>query len=149
MVDDPLRVASITVQSSTAASATTLGISCGTFVTLVGMETAPPLVKIPPLDHQVYALVGRVAASWSHLEHTLDLIIWSLAGIEAEKGACITSQMLGATNRYKTIISLLKQRKTRAFAQLASDADALMRKSYDGQEERNRIVHDAWYLYED
>jgi hypothetical protein len=54
--------------------------------------------------------------------------------------------MLGATNRYSTINSLLKQRKTPAFEQLASGADELMRKTYGPQEERNRIVHDAWYL---
>jgi hypothetical protein len=58
-----------------------------------------PLVQIPPDDHPVYTLIGKVASKWSHLEHTLDLIIWDLAGIEPEKGACITAQMMGAANR--------------------------------------------------
>src|SRR5262249_8026483 len=31
--------------------------------------------------------------------------------------------------------------------QLADDFAALMRKTFDVNEERNRIIHDAWYLY--
>jgi len=57
--------------------------------------------------------------------------------------------MLGATNRYKTIISLLKQRKMAAFDRLADTADALMKRTFNPQEDRNRIIHDAWYVYED
>jgi hypothetical protein len=145
VTDNPLRVASITAQSFTAASLSTLGITCGTVLGLVHS----PLVKAPPADHPVYALIGKVAANWSHLEHTLDLIIWDLTGIVPEKGACITAQMMGATNRYRTIISLLKQRATPAFDKLAEATDKLMNRSYGSQEERNRIIHDAWYVYED
>jgi len=149
MADDPLRVAAIPVlgvipAGTTATSFTTLSITCGTSVLSIPEK---PLVQIPPAEHPVYRLIGRVAAAWSHLEHTLDLIIWDLAGAGPDKGACITAQMLGATNRYRTIISLLKQR---ALPQKMVDAtDKLMSLSYGPQEERNRIIHDAWYVYDD
>jgi hypothetical protein len=34
-----------------------------------------------PEDHPFYALVGRVASEWAHLEHILDTTIWDLLGI--------------------------------------------------------------------
>ncbi len=95
---------------------------------------------------EVDSLIGRLASSWAHLEHTLVLIIWDLAGIEQARAACVTAQILDATNRYKTIISLLKQRNDRKFAESAVRADELMRKTFDPQEARNRIIHDAWYI---
>jgi hypothetical protein len=107
------------------------------------------MVQRPPADHPIYALIGKVASSWSHLEHTLDLIIWELAGFAPDNGASITAQMMGAGNRYRTIISLLRQRKTAVFDKLAEEADALMRRTFDPQEDRNRIIHDAWYIYDD
>src|SRR5690348_14772918 len=134
MADDPSRVALISVQTSTAASLTTLAISLGSIVDVGTISTS--VLQIPPRGHPVYELVGKVAASWSHLEHTLDLIIWRLAGVEPDRGACITSQMVGATSRYKAIISLLNQRKTSVFDRLAREAETLMRHSYNPQEER-------------
>jgi len=46
-------------------------------------------------------------SSAKHLKHALDLIVWDLSSVAPERGACITAQMLGATNRYKTIIATL------------------------------------------
>jgi hypothetical protein len=59
-----------------------------------------------------YKLIGRVAAEWSRLEHALDRIIWTLAGTLYLDGACITSQLLGATARYKVICAQLNLRAT-------------------------------------
>ena len=131
-------VASLSVAVSTSAVA-------GIYAPIV---THPPAISIAPPDHQIYALIGRVVSAWAHLEHTLDLIIWDLMGIEPAKGACVTAQMIGATNRYRTIISLLRQRSHRDFNALIASVDKLMKKSYDLAEDRNRIVHDPWYLYD-
>jgi hypothetical protein len=46
-----------------------------------------PVERLPD-DHPVYNLLGRLASDWSHVEHTLDTIIWALARIEPEAGAC-------------------------------------------------------------
>jgi hypothetical protein len=52
--------------------------------------------------------------------------------------------MLGATNRFKTIITLLKERG--ASPTLIGQAQKIMNTSYDVAEERNRIIHDPWYF---
>jgi len=76
---------------------------------------------LPP-DHHVYTLVGRVASEWSRFEHTLDLIICDLANIEPEKGACITAQIMGATPRFRVIITQLKHINTKE-SMFGSNAD--------------------------
>ena len=81
--------------------------------------------------------------------HTLDTIIWQLAGVDAEAGACITSQISGAYNRYKAIVALLilhernTQKKT---AELTKEARRLMERMNLPADQRNRHVHDPWSL---
>jgi hypothetical protein len=106
-----------------------------------GPDWYTPLI---PEDHPIYTKIGRVASSWSHLESQLDSIIWRLAGLHPRTGACITAQMLGATNRFKTIITLLKERG--ASSTLVTQTQKIMNTSYDVAEERNRIIHDPWYF---
>lgn len=102
----------------------------------------------PPPDHGIYQLIGRVASGWSRLEHALDRIIWTLAETLYPDGACITSQLMGATARYKVIIAQLNLRATQdaRFGIFLPKIHKLMQSSYNPQEKRNRIIHDAWYL---
>jgi hypothetical protein len=148
---DPMK--GITVTSSTAGSLTSLGLSLGmTALAPYPIERAAerrPTVKRAPSDHPIYALVGRVASGFAHLEHVLDLIIWDLTGIDASRVACITAQINGSRPRYAAIISLLKQRKAQAFDDLAKEVEKLMKKTFDHAERRNRIVHDPWYVTDD
>jgi hypothetical protein len=109
---------------------------------LTGWKPTP----LPP-DHQVYTLVGRVASEWSRFEHTLDLIICDLANIEPEKGACITAQIMGPAPRLRAIITQLNQINTEASSELTKAFRELMHVSQDTAEDRNRLIHDAWYLY--
>jgi hypothetical protein len=97
-----------------------------------------------PVEHPFYALIGRVTSEWSHLEHALDQIIWGLSGISPHLGACITGQIMGATPRFLAIIAL-------ATAKGVDEAKIkkvreLMHRTFDVQEDRNRIIHDPWYL---
>lgn len=102
---------------------------------------------VPPDDHPIYHFIGRVAAEWSRLEHALDRIIWALADTLSPKGACITSQLIGATPRYKVILAQLHLRKTDPeFEKFVGCVKTLITKSYGPQDDRNRIIHDAWYL---
>jgi hypothetical protein len=121
-------------------------------VVVAGMESADGSAMMVtlsargplPEDHPLYTDIGRVAAQWAHLEHLLDLIIWDLASIRHEKGACITGQLIGASPRYYAIIALAM---THGIKQQTIDIiQELMRKTINLSEERNRIVHDAWYL---
>jgi hypothetical protein len=107
----------------------------------------PPDVRLLerlPDEHPLYALIGRVASEWAHLEHFLDLIIWEMSGTDPVRGSCITAQLMGATPRYNTIIALCTAMKLSD--KILGDVDELRRKSYDVQELRNRIIHDPWYV---
>jgi hypothetical protein len=70
--------------------------------------------------------------------------------VNAEAGACITAQILGAYNRFKAILALLtlhernSQMKTAA---LTETAKKLMGKANLPGEQRNRHVHDPWYVF--
>jgi hypothetical protein len=110
----------------------------------------PLPVKPPEPNNPIYSYVGQIASAWAHVEHTLDTIIWELANIDAEYGACITAQMMGAYGRFKAIISELNvfQRKSnKSTAQLVVKATELMNKCSGSGEKRNRVVHDPWYDY--
>ena len=77
--------------------------------TLEGATSVATVVTFnkPPDDHPIYALVGRVAAEWSELEHQLDEIIWRLSGTSSSQAARLTSQMMGHFPRFNTILALL------------------------------------------
>ena len=137
-----------TIASSTVSS---LGVAVSTSAAAgvhAHIVVQPPVISIAPPNHPIYALIGRAASAWAHFEHTLDLIIWDLLGVDQAKAACASASVMGATNRYKIIISLLRQRKHRKSDDLIESVEKLMRKTYDPTEDRNRIVHDPWYLYD-
>ena len=56
-----------------------------------------------PEDHPFYALVGRVASEWAHLEHIIDLTIWKLLDVDDRLGACLTAQYPGVGHRLVTM----------------------------------------------
>jgi hypothetical protein len=109
-----------------------------------------PPVKKPPPDNPIYSHIGQIASAWAHVEHTLDTIIWELASTNAELGACLTAQILGAYGRFKAIISLLtvleRHRGVNVDSAIAKTRE-LMNKSNDPGDKRNRVVHDPWYEY--
>jgi hypothetical protein len=71
---------------------------------------------VSPPDHEIYRLIGRVAAGWSNLEHTLDRIIWLLVPGVSSEAACVTSQLMGTAPRYRTIIAQLTGRLLTPFS---------------------------------
>jgi hypothetical protein len=109
-------------------------------------QRAAMTVSMPehlPENHPFYAAVGRIASEWSHIEHLLDQTIWDLAGINAQVGACITSQIMGVGPRCKAIITLgigcgMSKSLQKKFRTLMSD-------SYSTAVYRARAVHDPWY----
>lgn len=126
---------------------TNSGIAAALFLLFLGElpMSAKPLVEYGQLpdDHPFFPVIGQVSAEWAQLEHSLDLIIWDLAAIGDKLGPCLTSQIFGATNRYRTIILLASQ--LGYDKPLIERIATLMNKTFDVQEKRNRIVHDAWY----
>jgi hypothetical protein len=98
----------------------------------------------PPVDHPIYAQIGRIASEWSHVENLLDAIICELASLPARQGACITGQMMGYAPRLNAIIGLLIDRNVDR--KLVDKAHSLMDSLRGVAEERNRFIHDAWYI---
>ncbi len=97
-----------------------------------------------PVDHKFYALVGRVASEWSHLEHILDATIWDLLPVNQMFAACVTSQIMGVRPRCNAIQTLgeangLKKSDLKPFRRLAND-------SHSAGDWRNRFIHDPWYF---
>lgn len=137
-----IRVISITNQFITTSSSTAT-------LTLGGdIWKATELPPRPPPDNPIYPLVGQIASNWSHVEHTLDILIWELAKVEPEAGACVTAQMMGAYSRFKAVIALLtlyQRRTNRNLKSLIDTATELSQKANVPSEKRNRAVHDPWY----
>lgn len=102
----------------------------------------------PPDDHPIYQLVGRVTIAWGHYEHELDRIISTLSGVNSARIACLTAQMMGAGPRLTSIIAQLNLRKMiePEFEKYEAKIKALMNTTFNIQEHRNRVVHDAWYI---
>lgn len=127
---------------STTASATT------TFGGEIWFTTDLP--RQPPPDHPIYSLVGQVASSWAHIDHLLDILIWQLADVDAQAGACITAQIPGTFGRFKAVIALLtfhQQRTNKDLKPLIGKATELSNKANVPGEGRHRTVHDPWYEY--
>jgi hypothetical protein len=108
----------------------------------VPMPPPPPNYKEPAADHPIYNLIGRNAAKMGRFEHEQDRIIWKLAGVSDEIGACLTSATLGYGNRFHVIVGLMKTLgiKNGIVERMAK----LGRVVSDAAEERNRYIHDAW-----
>jgi hypothetical protein len=97
------------------------------------------------LDEKHYAAIGRVAASWALLEHAIDFSIVCLVSGHKDDGFCITSQVIGAANKMKALIALLRRNN---FDKAADKIDLMMKKLYNLSDRRNRIVHDVGTRHE-
>lgn len=124
--------------------------SVGTATTLFGdtIWKSSELPRQPSPEHPIYALVGQVAANWSHIDHLLDILIWQLADVDPPAGACITAQIGGTYGRFKAVIALLtfhQQRTNKNLKPLLDKATELSQKANGPAEGRHRAVHDPWY----
>lgn len=111
---------------------------------IVSMDAVLVAQKPLPEDHPFYQLIGRVVAEWAQLEHILDLIIWDLTKGETVANSCITNQIMSAFPRFKAILALAEHRghSETALAKIRS----LRGKMQEISDERNRYVHDAWFI---
>jgi hypothetical protein len=104
----------------------------------------------PPKEHPIYSLIGQVAAAWAQVDHLLDILIWQLADVDPQAGACITAQIPGTYGRFKAVIALLQfhqQRTNKPLQKLINRATDLSNKSNIPGEGRHRTIHDPWYQY--
>ena len=52
--------------------------------------------------------IGRVATVWAKLEFLINEMIWDLANVDINCGACITAQLTTPVSRMRTLISLVR-----------------------------------------
>lgn len=105
---------------------------------------------MPPDGHPIYSLVGRIASSWAHVERLFDQIIWELAEIDGQEGACITAQMPSVFTRCNAVIAqltLFHEKTGLSTEALISETTDIRNRSNGPSEMRNRAVHDPWYIY--
>jgi hypothetical protein len=88
--------------------------------------------------------IGRVAAAWSMFEMAVDTACIRVAGLEAEKGICFTSQIAGIVRKLDAYIALARFRPLPE--NLISRLNSFHEKARKGSEKRNRLVHDVWYF---
>jgi hypothetical protein len=104
----------------------------------------------PPPEHEIYSLIGRVASEWAHIERSLDELIWELADIGPSKGACMTGQqtIFGRCNIIMGLLTL-KERSGKGIGNLRNRAKNISDTGSGPGEQRNRIVHDPWFYFDD
>jgi hypothetical protein len=95
------------------------------------------------LDTYVAAAIGRAISAWALLEHSINEVIWELAGVEKNPGACITSQLTSVARRMDALISLARLQKISA--PTIGKLNKFKEKAGALAEKRNRVAHDPWY----
>ena len=100
-------------------------------------QSEPP--TLVPLEHD--AAIGRVARSWGHLEHMVDLIVWDAARVPHQIGACITAQMGSVHPKLRALGALLVLWEIDPA--LIKKVDVFAANLHDLGEKRARAVHDA------
>lgn len=89
------------------------------------------------------AAVLRGISAYARLEHQVDELIWKLAEIEPEIGACLTAQIVSIAPRMDALITL-------AYAQHVSEECLTRLNKFKARigglsNERNRLAHDPWF----
>jgi len=90
--------------------------------------------------------VGHVAHHWARLEHEINKMIWALAALEPEDGACITAQIPSMVPRLRALIALVH--KNGAGKALLKDLNRFSGKADGLARRRNRVIHDPWFFRE-
>ena len=99
------------------------------------------------MAHPILIAVGSVATGWASLEHEINRVIWALAAVADRDGACITAQMIGVMPRMRALIALAHRKGCdeallKKLNKFTTKVDGLGR-------QRNRVVHDPWYVKDD
>jgi hypothetical protein len=86
--------------------------------------------------------IGRVATRWSHLEQTLAMGLWRVAGVDNKTGICFTAQIPNSARMFDALLALCHLRG--ASEPLLKKIKKVAEKTLGLQEQRNRVLHDVW-----
>jgi hypothetical protein len=87
-----------------------------------------------------YLLIGKIASLWGAVEQIIDDMIWTLADVQHDKGACITSQLQSLYPRFKALSALVEMHNgdTKVLKEIEKTSGI----GADIGRQRNRAVHD-------
>jgi hypothetical protein len=104
---------------------------------------APGEILLDLLPYEYAEEIGHVVAGWARLEHNIDEMIWSLAGLEnGDIGACLTAQFSTVHARLNALLALARLGGYSEF-QIAK-LNKFREHATGLAERRNRIAHDPW-----
>jgi len=88
-----------------------------------------------------HAAIGGITLVWTHLENHLQQILWQIAGLDGTTGRAITQHM-----SFRALVEaiLTVANEVQHFEAIASDLDALLRRTNQLRLKRNEIVHALW-----
>jgi hypothetical protein len=96
----------------------------------------------PPFVPAYADCIARVASCWARLEYDISVSIWTLAELRPAFGACLTSQIFTLQSKLSSLVALAKLR--RVDLKIISRLNRFSDNVRDGQDKRNRILHDLW-----
>lgn len=104
---------------------------------------APDELLLDLIPFEYAEAIGYVVTAWAKVEHDIDEMIWSSAGIEDHDiGACLTSQYSSIHARLNALLALatLKGEPESEITKL----NRFQKRIASLSERRNRLVHDSW-----
>jgi hypothetical protein len=98
-------------------------------------------------DHRYYRLIGLLVSTCSHFEHAIDLVIWDLLGVPHTEAALTTRGIVGASKRLDLLVAVATRKGIDS--KIIDEIEMMKPKASQLQQQRNRIIHDPWYIDKD
>jgi hypothetical protein len=92
--------------------------------------------------------IGLVAAGWARFEYKTNQMLWHLANVDIEAGACITAQIQSQPNRLRALCALVAFRAGEGHP-LIGDINKFSARAEKLARQRNRYIHDPWIYMTD
>ncbi len=108
------------------------------------MPDEPGDILLNRLRSDYAAALGSAIAAWAYFEFRIDELIWELARVEQDVGACLTSNYGTVAQKFDALFAIARLVKVdeKHLNQLKK-----IRLKADGHaQSRNRIVHDPWFF---
>jgi hypothetical protein len=106
-------------------------------------EEEPEELLLTYHDPHHAAAIFAAISEWARFEYAIDKLIWELARLEEQQGACLTAQFSNAAARIDALIALARVQGISAT--LIAKLNGIRHDMFGLREQRNRFVHDPWF----
>ncbi len=101
----------------------------------------PPSLQIPDA---YYIAIGKVASNWAAFEALVNSLLWQLAKVHDDRGACLTAQIANVARSLDALASLV--RLEGGSETVLKEINRFAEKTGKLSRRRNRIIHDPWTM---